>query len=129
LKRAHELYMIKHAKGFDFGFEHCWILLKGHPKWADGWTQVRPPIPKRKVSLCDLESDFVEVLAWQVEGTSATMDEQRLFIRRPGGIKQPKKIRSNLKCVKQQYMLKLRPQRLWLQLICARIDSCRTKTC
>jgi hypothetical protein len=36
LKRARELYRIKHAKGFDFGFEHCWILLKNHPKWADG---------------------------------------------------------------------------------------------
>jgi hypothetical protein len=32
LKRAHKLYRIKHAKDFDFGFEHCWILLKDHPK-------------------------------------------------------------------------------------------------
>ena len=60
-KRAHELYRIKHAKGFDFGFEHCWILLKDHSKWADGWTQLKPPTPKKKVVSCDLEFDYVEV--------------------------------------------------------------------
>jgi hypothetical protein len=77
LKKAHELYRIMHAKGFEFGFEHCWNLLKDHPKWADGWTQVRPSIPKRKVSPYDLESDCVEVDVGQVEGS--TMDEQHLF--------------------------------------------------
>jgi hypothetical protein len=90
LKRAHELYRIKHAKGFDFGFEHCWILLKDHPKWADRWIQVRPPTPKRKVAPCDLESDCVEVDAGQVEGSSITMDEQCLFLGRSGSVKAAK---------------------------------------
>ncbi|KAG0596302.1 hypothetical protein M758_UG241400 [Ceratodon purpureus] len=48
LRRAHELYRTKNCKGLDFQFEHCWLLLKDHRKWAEGWTQVKPPTPKRK---------------------------------------------------------------------------------
>jgi hypothetical protein len=48
LKRAHELYKQKNEKGSDFSFEHCWVLLRDHPKWSEGWTQVKPPTPKRK---------------------------------------------------------------------------------
>ena len=38
LRRARELYQQKSAKKQEFAFEHCWLLLKDHPKWADGWS-------------------------------------------------------------------------------------------
>jgi hypothetical protein len=42
---------------------------------------VRPPTPKRKVADSNLKTDCLEVDAGKVEGTSATMDEQRLFTK------------------------------------------------
>ena len=38
LRRSWELYQQKSAKKQEFAFEHCWILFKDHPKWADGWS-------------------------------------------------------------------------------------------
>ena len=38
LRRSRELYQQKSAKKQEFVFEHCWVLLKDHPKWADGWS-------------------------------------------------------------------------------------------
>jgi hypothetical protein len=40
------LYRQKSPKKQDFAFEHCWVLLKDHPKWMDGWTS-----PKASSSL------------------------------------------------------------------------------
>ena len=59
LKKANDLYRVKHAKGCDFPFHHCWVILKDHPKWADGWIQVKPSTVKRKAGISDLESDCV----------------------------------------------------------------------
>ena len=38
LRHARELYRQKSPKKQEFCFEHCWCLLKDHPKWMDGWT-------------------------------------------------------------------------------------------
>jgi hypothetical protein len=35
LRRALELYKLKHPKGLSFSFIHCWLLLKDIPKWAE----------------------------------------------------------------------------------------------
>jgi hypothetical protein len=36
LAEALELYKLKHPKGHNFTFLHCWYLLRNVPKWADG---------------------------------------------------------------------------------------------
>jgi hypothetical protein len=46
IRNAKELYRQKSAKNADFVFEHCWLLLKDCPRWADGWTQ--PSAPKKR---------------------------------------------------------------------------------
>jgi hypothetical protein len=46
MRDANELYRQKNAKNADFVFEHCWLLLKDCPHWADGWTQ--PNTPKKR---------------------------------------------------------------------------------
>lgn len=38
LRHSRYLYRQKSAKKQEFMFEHCWLLLKDHPKWADGWS-------------------------------------------------------------------------------------------
>ena len=38
LRHSRELYRQKSPKKQEFCFEHCWALLKDHPKWMDGWT-------------------------------------------------------------------------------------------
>ena len=47
LKRAHDLYRQKDAKGCDFVYEHCWLLVRDNPRWALGWAQEKPPTPTR----------------------------------------------------------------------------------
>jgi hypothetical protein len=36
LAEALELYKLKHPKGHNFTFLHCWYLLRNVPRWADG---------------------------------------------------------------------------------------------
>ena len=47
LKRAHDLYRQKDAKGCDFVYEHCWLLVRDNPRWALGWAQEKPSTPTR----------------------------------------------------------------------------------
>ena len=61
LRRAHDLYKHKNEKGLDFAFEHCWVLLKDNPKWAEGWTQVKVVTPKRKAPSSEEESGCVDL--------------------------------------------------------------------
>ena len=52
LRDAKELYRQKNAKNTDFVFEHCWLLFKDCPRWADGWTQ-SPMGKKRPANECE----------------------------------------------------------------------------
>ncbi|KAG0572950.1 hypothetical protein KC19_VG137000 [Ceratodon purpureus] len=101
MRRAHELYRTKNNKGLDFQFEHCWLLLKDHPKWAEGWIHVKPPTPKRKAPPTTEDQDcskFVDMEqgagvvsqggGGSVEGTTAVA--ARMYQGRPGGTKQAK---------------------------------------
>ena len=47
LKRAHDLYRQKDAKGCDFVYEHCWMLMRDNPRWTLGWAYENPPTPTR----------------------------------------------------------------------------------
>lgn len=51
LRRTRELYCQKNVKKADFAFEHSWVLLRDHPRWANGWTQPKSPIGKRKAGV------------------------------------------------------------------------------
>ena len=52
LRDAKELYRPKNTKNTYFLFDHCWLLLKDCPRWADGWTQ-SPMGKKRPVHECE----------------------------------------------------------------------------
>jgi hypothetical protein len=41
VKLEKDLYRLKHIKGHDFTFEHCWMLVREYPKWVDGWASPR----------------------------------------------------------------------------------------
>jgi hypothetical protein len=53
LKMAKQLYRTKSAKNTDFTFEHCWLLVKDYPKWADGWDIANVTPSKRKARESD----------------------------------------------------------------------------
>ena len=91
LRKVHDLYKSKHVKGCNFYFEHCWNLLKEHPKWADGWSQVKPPTAKRKALSTNQDSDCVEVGASLGLEGAASM-EQSVSTGRPGGTKAAKAV-------------------------------------
>jgi hypothetical protein len=90
LKKANDLYKAKHAKGCDFIFHHCWVILKDYPKWADGWTQVKPPTTKRKAATSDLKSDCFVLEGGNVLAGVVSMEDQRIFTGRPRGTKAAK---------------------------------------
>jgi hypothetical protein len=105
LKRAHELYKQKNEKGSDFSFEHCWVLLRDHPKWSEGWTQVKIVTPKRKAPCASEEEDSDIFDLGEMERSVATASEEgggsaeggglhaeasRVFKGRPGGVKAAK---------------------------------------
>jgi hypothetical protein len=47
-----QLYKTKSAKNMEFTFEHCWLLVKDYPKWADGWSTMKVTPSKRKAGEC-----------------------------------------------------------------------------
>lgn len=62
LRRAWDLFMSKNAKKTDFAFEHCWVLLKDHSKWVDGWSHVKSSMLERKSQALEGEvSNLVDV--------------------------------------------------------------------
>ena len=52
LRRSRDLYLQKSAKKQEFAFEHCWLLLKDHPKWADGWSSPKGSSSMRSPAAC-----------------------------------------------------------------------------
>jgi hypothetical protein len=41
-------------------FKHCWLLLKDHPKWADGWSTPKAPTTMRVPAASDSEASNPE---------------------------------------------------------------------
>jgi hypothetical protein len=69
LRMAKELYRTKSAKNTEFMFEHCWLLVKDFPRWADGCSSSKQVTPsKRPASSCDCESQVGTPESGVVEG-------------------------------------------------------------
>jgi hypothetical protein len=85
LRDAKELYRQKNAKNTDFVFEHCWLLLKDCPRWADGWTQ--SPMGKKRPALECEESNTQDVDGGISEGVARS---QSVYNERSGGVKAAK---------------------------------------
>jgi hypothetical protein len=99
-RRAHDLYKQKNEKGSDIAFEHCWVLLRDHLKWAEGWTQVKVVTPKRKVPCREEDSDCIDLTKMErgvgvgleggggsAKGGSIVAEAAQIFKWRPGGAK------------------------------------------
>ena len=85
MRDAKELYRQKSAKNSDFLFEHCWLLLKDCPRWADGWTQ--PSIGKKRVAN-DCEGSNSHGVDVDILGGYTR--SQSVYNERPGGVKSAK---------------------------------------
>jgi len=48
---ARELYRTKNVKNADFSFEHCWLLVKDFPRWAEGWVIVKTTTPSKRKAI------------------------------------------------------------------------------
>jgi hypothetical protein len=82
---------VKSAKGCQFTFEHCWVLVKDFPRWADGWGSMKQVIPsKRRASSSTYDSNEAAL-----EGTSAVegdceLDRNQVLREWPTGTKAAK---------------------------------------
>jgi hypothetical protein len=92
LKKAHELYQIKSSKGAEFTFEHCWEIVRDVPRWADGWSQPKPPTPKRTEPCESSDQESHREDAGTVTEGAPDMDQARQFRGRPGGSKAAKEV-------------------------------------
>ena len=92
LKKAHELYQIKSSKGAEFTFEHCWESVRDVPRWADGWSQPKPPTPKRKEPCESSDRESHREDAGTVTEGAPDMDQAMHFRGRPGGSKAAKEV-------------------------------------
>jgi hypothetical protein len=42
------MFQVKNAKGCQFTFEHCWVLVKDFPRWANGWRIMKQVTPSKR---------------------------------------------------------------------------------
>jgi hypothetical protein len=88
---AKELYRTKSPKNVVFQFEHCWLLVKDYPRWAEGWSLSSTP-SKRKTTSSEHESNEIGVESESVvEGTTNSEDNHALKVR-PGGTRAAKEV-------------------------------------
>ena len=96
LRRSRELYQQKSAKKQDFAFEHCWVLLKDHPKWADGWSAPKAtsnssrPMPQSSNLPPAANADAARSSGGCVTSEGDALGSQRAATSRPGGSKAAK---------------------------------------
>jgi hypothetical protein len=93
LRMARELYQTKSAKHSEFTYEHCWLLVKDFPKWADGWCTNKQATPsKRKATSSDHKSQTEAPTpeSGSVLQPVGDMDSNRAFRDRPLGMKAAK---------------------------------------
>ena len=53
---AYKIYKNKNPKNLEFGFEHYWCLVKGFPRWTEGWGSMWKSSP---TPLCPVSSGRV----------------------------------------------------------------------
>ena len=58
---------MKSAKGSEFAFKHCWILVKDFPHWADRWGTMKQTTPSKRRASSSVHDSVEETQ----EGTSA----------------------------------------------------------
>ena len=90
LRRSRDLYRQKSAKKQDFAFEHCWLLLKDHPKWADGWSSPKAASSSSPTEPTDSGRSQFEAARSPGSRNLSGADcggSQRPAISRPGGSK------------------------------------------
>ena len=85
LRDAKELYRQKSAKNTEFVFEHCWLLLKDCPRWADGWTQ--SPMAKKRAAH-EFEGSNTQAEDGAISESVAR--SHTVYNERPGGVKAAK---------------------------------------
>jgi hypothetical protein len=88
---AKELYRTKRPKNVDFQFEHCWLLVKDYPRWADGWSSSSTP-SKRKTTSSEHESNEIGVESESVVEGTTNSEENRALKVRPGGTRTAKEV-------------------------------------
>jgi hypothetical protein len=67
IRLAKLMFQVKSAKGSEFTFEHCWILVKDFPRWADRWGTMKQTTPSKRRASSSAHDSVEETQ----EGTSA----------------------------------------------------------
>ena len=86
------LFKLKNSKGYNFAFEHCWVLVRDFPHWIDGWSIMWHVTPsKRRTSPSSFDQgssshDTSSVVVKNAEDRNAVLRE------RPSGSKAAKAV-------------------------------------
>jgi hypothetical protein len=80
------------AKKQEFAIEHCWVLLKDHPKWADGWSAPKAASTSTKHMAQSSSPPANCTENARTSGVCANsggdgLDSQQTRLQRPGGTK------------------------------------------
>jgi hypothetical protein len=93
VKMAKDLYRLKHVKGHDFIFEHCWVLVREFPKWADGWASPRSSssaTPPKQARVGDPQALVESGDTGSVSEAATSFLPNAATMERPGGTKAAK---------------------------------------
>jgi hypothetical protein len=91
IRLAKEMYQVKSAKGSEFTFVHCWVLVKDFPRWADRWGTMKQCTPSKRrasTSMHDSHEGVPEETS-AVEG-NGELDRNAVLRERPTGTKAAK---------------------------------------
>jgi hypothetical protein len=84
---------VKSAKGCQFTFEHCWVLVKDFPRWADGWrTMKQVTLSKRRASSSTYDSNEAALEGTSVVEGDCEVDRNQVLRERPTGTKVAKTV-------------------------------------
>lgn len=93
MRMANELYRTKHAKGCDFTFEHCWVLIKDLPCWAEDWRTVKNVTPSKRKTASSIQGSYEAINeSHSIAEKIVTGDAYQGLRDRPTGTKSAKEV-------------------------------------
>ena len=126
LKRARELFRQQSKSGTsDFQYEHCWILVRDHPRWVNRSSPLKPPTLKRIAPSQELKSEYTNFgdMDGKVGTTSEAGHDRHEQNEARRGVeclefgreerRWPKMTLLPLRRERVPFMSKLKPQRQW----------------
>jgi hypothetical protein len=97
LQMSKDLWRTKSQKNTDFMFEHCWLLVKNFPRWADGWSTEKQVTPQKRRGNSSQQESSEAGESGSIIEKSLEVDDRAGARVRPSGCKAAKEKQKNEK--------------------------------